>query len=223
MKALDRVGAFSGAAWVLLANISSALVGEGTGGGGPPGQRILDEAQRIAENPWTRPAYALVIIANMALMMFIGYLCWRVRDGGWLAITAIVGGATAIVAILTSMALVITISTLRNEISPELALALQDLDGAGHLVQSLPLGVFVLFASVAALVTRAFNRVLGWAGVVVGATSIIVFAAGGLPATDEFFAWPFLLVLLWVTVVSLWLGLSRTKKTAPSPAAAPMT
>jgi hypothetical protein len=223
VKALDRVGALSGAAWVLLANISSAMVGEGSGGGGSPGQRILDDAQRIAENPWTRPAFALVILGTMALMMFVGYLCSRVRDGGWLATTALVGGTAAIMANLISTASVITISVLRNEMSPELAHALEDLDGAGHLVQSLPLGVFVLFASTAALVTRALGRVLSWAGIAVGATSIIVFAAGGLPANDEFFIWPFLLVLLWIALVSLRLGFSRTRNTAPAPIPAPAT
>ncbi|MCU1446711.1 hypothetical protein [Cryobacterium sp.] len=223
MKALERVGAFSGAAWVLLANLSSAMVGEGSGGGGSPGQRTLDEAERIAENPWTRPAYFLVILGTMALIMFVGYLCWRVREGGWVATTAMVAGTAAIIANLISTSIVITISVLRDELSPELAHALEDLDGAGHLVQSLPLGVFVLFASVGALMTRALGRVLGWAGVAVGATSIIVFAASGLPDTDDIFAWPFLLVLLWVAVVSLRLGFVRTRNTAPTPAEHPST
>ena len=221
MKTLDRVGAFSGAAWVLLANISSALVGNPTGDGGSRGQQILDEPQRIADNPWTRLALALAILGNMGLIMFIGYLCWRVRDGRWLATTAIVGGTLAVIANLTSMALVLTTSALRDEMSPELAHTLENLDGAGHWVQSLPLGVFVLFVSAAALLTHAFNRVLAWAGVAVGAISIIVLAASGLPVIDDSFAWPFLLVLVWALVVSLWLGFARTRKPAPSSTAAP--
>ena len=54
MNAMNRVGAFSGAAYVLLAN-----VGQRVGRGGPevrkgrPGSVMLDEQQRIAENPWT--------------------------------------------------------------------------------------------------------------------------------------------------------------------------
>ena len=221
MKALDRVGAFSGVVWVLLANIGSALIGEGTGDGGSRGEQILDEAERIAANPWTRLALVLVVLANMALIMFIGYLCWRVRDGRWLATTAIVGGTLAVVSNLMSMALVFTTSNLRNEISPELAHTLDNLDGAGHWVQSLPLGVFVLFVSAAALLTHAFNRVLAWVGIAVGAISIIVLAASGLPVIDDSFAWPFLLVLLWAAVVSLWLGFARTRKPVPSSTAAP--
>ena len=42
------------------------------------------------------------------------------------------------------------------------------------------------------------GRVLSWAGIAVGATSIVVLAATGLPANEEFFLWPFLLVLLWM-------------------------
>ena len=221
MKTLDRVGAFSGVVWVLLANIGSALIGEGTGDGGSRGEQILDEAERIAANPWTRLALVLVVLANMALIMFIGYLCWRVRDGRWLATTAIVGGTLAVVSNLMSMALVFTTSNLRNEISPELAHTLDNLDGAGHWVQSLPLGVFVLFVSAAALLTHAFNRVLAWVGIAVGAISIIVLAASGLPVIDDSFAWPFLLILVWALVVSLWLGFARTRKPAPSSTAAP--
>jgi len=75
---------------------------------------------------------------------------------------------------------VITVFVLRTDISPELARALIDLDGAGHLVQLLPLGVFVLFASAAALVTKALGRVPGWAGIVIGASSIVVDAGRSL-------------------------------------------
>ena len=53
IHALDRVGALSGAAYVLLANLGSALIGESSNGAESPGQRILDDQQRYAENPWT--------------------------------------------------------------------------------------------------------------------------------------------------------------------------
>jgi hypothetical protein len=223
MRAIDRVGAFSGAAYVLLANLGSALVGVGPDGAGSPGQQILDEQRRIAENPWVRLAFAVLIVASLALLMFIGYLYSRVRNAGWLATTALVGGISAIMANLASMSIVITVFVLRDEISPEVARALVTLDGAGHLVQLLPLGVFVLFASAAALVAGALGRVLSWAGIVVGATSIVVLAASGLPATADLFLWPFLLVILWMAVISLRLGFARSRKQEqpvrdPSPA-----
>lgn len=215
LNAMDRVGALSGAAYVLLANFGSALIGESSSGAESPGQRILDEQQRYAENPWTSVAFAMVILALMALMMFVGYLCSRVRDAGWLATTALIGGTAALIANFLSVSLLIAVFVLRDDISPELARALQDVDGAGHLVQLLPLGVFALFASTAALVTRTLGRVLSWVGIAVGATSIVVLAATGLPANEEFFMWPFLLVLLWIVVLSLRFGFARSRTATP--------
>ena len=220
MNAMDRVGAFSGAAYVLLANFGGALIGQSSNGAESPGQRILDEQQRYAENPWTNLAFAMLILAQMALMMFVGYLCSRVRDAGWLATTALIGGTAALIANFLSLSIVIAVFVLRDDMSPELARALQDVDGAGHLVQLLPLGVFVLFASAAALVSRTLGRVLSWAGIAVGATSIVVLAATGLPADEEFFIWPFLLVVLWMAVISLRLGFARGRTATPAAVAA---
>ena len=220
MDAIDRVGAFSGAAYVLLGTLGGALIGQSSDSTGSPGQRILDEQQRNAENPWINVAFALVILAQLALMMFVGYLCARVGDAGWLATTALIGGTAALIANFLSVSIVIVVFVLRDDISPELARALQDVDGAGHLVQLLPLGVFALFASAAALVTRTLGRVLSWAGIAVGATSIVVLAASGLPANEEFFIWPFLLVLLWVAVLSLRFGFARSRTATPAAVAA---
>ncbi|MFE6255796.1 hypothetical protein [Agromyces sp. NPDC057865] len=196
------------------------LIGEGSNDAGSTGQRILDEQQRYAENPWTNVAFAVVILAQMALMIFVGYLCSRIRDAGWLATTALVGGIAALIANVLSVSVVIAVFVLRDDISPELARALQDVDGAGHLVQLLPLGVFALFASASALVTRTLGRTLSWAGIAVGATSIIVLAASGLPANDEFFLWPFLLVLLWIAVLSVRFGFARSRTAMPAAMAA---
>lgn len=221
MSAMDRVGALSGAAYVLLASVGSAMVGAGSGDAESPGQRILDDQQRIAENPWTNVAFVVVILAQMAFMMFVGYLCARVRNAGWPATTALIGGITAIMANLLSVSIVITVFVLREDISPELARALIGLDGAGHLVQLLPLGVFVLFVSAAALVTRILGRMLGWAGIAVGTLSIVGLAATGFPRNEDFFLWPFLLFLVWVVVISLRFGLARGR--TPSPAAVAAT
>jgi hypothetical protein len=216
MAVMDRVGALSGVAYVVLANLGSALIGEGSTDVKSPGQRILDEQQRIADSPWTDVAFAVIIFAQLALIVFVGYLCFRVRDAGWFSTTALIGGAVALLANLTSVSIVIAVFVLRDTMSPELARALTDVDGAGHLTQLLPLGVFVLFASAAALVTRTLGRVLSWSGIVIGATSIVTFAAMGLPSNEDFFLWPFLLFLVWVSVVSLRLGFARNRTAKPA-------
>jgi hypothetical protein len=221
MNAMDRFGAFSGAAYVLLANGGSALIGEAASNSQePPGQRILAEQQRIAENPWASAAFAAVVLAQLAFIMFVAYLCTRLRKAGWLATTALVGGVAAVMTYLISLSIVITVFVLRNDIPPELARALIDLDGAGHMVQLLTLGVFVLFASAAALQTRTLGQVLSWAGMAVGAANIGVLVATGLPANDEFFLWPFLLFLLWTVVISLRLGFARGHDKVPDAVAA---
>ena len=220
VNTIDRIGALSGVAYIVLGNVGAALISGSSDGAESPGQQILDEQQRYAENPWTNVAFAALVLAQMALMMFVGYLCTRVRDAGWLATTALIGGTVAFIANLVSISIVVDLFVLRDDLSPELARALQDLDGAGHLVQLLPIGVFVLFASAAALVTRALGRVLSWVGIAVGATCIVVFAASGLPANDEFFLWPFLLVMVWVAVISLRFGFARSRTATPAAVAA---
>jgi hypothetical protein len=217
---LDRVGAFTGAAYAVLALGSGALLGQGSSTAGSPGQRILDEQQRIAENPWVPLAFAMVMLAQVALMVFVGYLCARVRDAGWFATTALVGGIALLIANLLSATLVIAASVVRDDLSPQLARTLEDIDGAGHLVQLLPLGVFTLFASAAALATRTLGRMLSWAGIAIGAISIGVMAASGLPKNEDFVLWPFLLVLLWIVVISLRFGLGRTRTATPATVAA---
>jgi hypothetical protein len=217
---MDRVGAFSGAAYALLALGSGALLGEASNTAGSPGQRILDEQQRLAEDPWITVAFAMIMLAQVALMVFVGYLCSRVRDPGWFATTALVGGITLLIANILSATIVIAGFVLRDDLSPELARTLEDLDGAGHLVQLLPWGVFALFASAAALVTRTLGRVLSWAGIAIGAISIVTMAASGLPKNEDFVLWPFLLVLLWIVVISLRFGFARTRTATPAAVAA---
>ncbi|MCU1424729.1 MAG: hypothetical protein JWM51_1020 [Microbacteriaceae bacterium] len=219
ISAMDRIGALSGVAYVVFANLGGALVGEGSADAESPGQRILDEQQRLADSPLTNVAFAVILLAQLALIVFVGYVCSRVRDAGWFANTALVGGAAALFANLLSLSTVSAIFILRDDMSPELARALTAVDGAGHLMQLLPLGVFVLFASAAALVTATLGRVLSWAGIVVGATCIVGLAATGIPRDENLFIWPFLLFLVWTLVISLRLGFARSHTSEPAPVA----
>jgi len=219
-SSVDRVGAFSGVVYVLLANLGSMLVGVGPGGEGSPGQLMLDESRRIAENPWTRLAFAMLILAYLAWMVFAGYLCWRVRDGGWFATTALVGAIAAITVNLAATSAGLTVYLLREVLTPDIARALTDLDGIGHMLLVLPAGAFVLFVSAAALTTKVLGRVLSWSGIAIGATCIVVTAATALPSTEDLFLWPFLLVLLWMAVVSLRLGFARNRTRVPAVEAA---
>jgi hypothetical protein len=218
---MNRVGAFSGAAYVLLVNVGSSLAGQASETEGSPGQQILDEQSRIADNPLAPVGMGLILVGFVAWMMFVGYLYSRLRRGGWLATTALIGGTVTVAVNLASASSILVLYLLRDDISPETARVLMDLDGAGFILQLVPAGVFAFFAAAAALVTRVLGRILSWAGMVIGATSILVNAATALNLSEEFFPWPFLLVLLWVAVVSLRLGFARTRTALPSAVDAP--
>ena len=74
----------------------------------------------------------------------------------------------------------------------------------------------MLFASASALVTKVLGRVLSWAGIAIGGACIVVTAATALPSNEDLFLWPFLLVLLWVAVISLRLGFARRRTSTPA-------
>jgi hypothetical protein len=59
------------------------------------------------------------------------------------------------------------------------------------------------------------GRVMSWAGIAIGTICIIVTAATALPSNEDLFLWPFLLVPLWVAVISLRLGFARNRAPAP--------
>jgi hypothetical protein len=91
------------------------------------------------------------------------------------------------------------------------------------MIALIPAGVFVFFASAAALSTHTLGRTLSWAGMAVGAVSILFMAFTGPFSSEDFFGWPFLLVMLWMIVVSLRLGFARNRTAAPGPVPAPAT
>jgi len=85
------------------------------------------------------------------------------------------------------------------------------------------MGIFVASASAAGLVTGLLGRVLGWGGVAVGSASVIAAAAAGVHVLSAIFV-PFVLCLLWVLMVSLRWGFTRTRsaETTTSAAGAPI-
>jgi hypothetical protein len=99
---------------------------------------------------------------------------------------------------------------MRDQISPQIARALLDMDTAAFVTTWLPFGIFVAFASAAGLQTGVLGRVLGWGGVVVGTVTVLVTAVTGVHVLSAIFV-PFLLCLVWELLVSLRLGLARTR------------
>jgi hypothetical protein len=213
MKLVDRVGALSGAAGVVLVIVGSDVLGTPPGPqvAHPTGQQDLANLQWVANHSSAQVGVSLELLGFTMSMIFIGYLVTRFRDAGWLALAALVGGVVEVAIKLGSGAPVFAAYLLRDDISPETARALIDMNAAAFVTTWLPMGVFVACAAAAGLVTGDLGRVLGWGGVTVGIASVVVTAATGVHMLSAIFV-PFLLCVLWKLLVSLRLGLARTDR-----------
>lgn len=151
------------------------------------------------------------MLSFAAYAVFVAYLCTRVRASGWLATGALIGGVASIAIKLGSAAPAFAAYVLRDDISPDSARLLVDLNAAAFVVDWLPSGLFVACAAAAALRTHDVGRILGWGGVVVGVVNIASSAITGVHVLTGNPA--FLLCLLWILLVSLRWGGQRTATT----------
>jgi uncharacterized membrane protein YagU involved in acid resistance len=206
---MDRVGAFSGAAYFILANAAIFIGADPATPDAPTGQQSLDALARMAANPVAQAAVGLEFLAFTLWMAFIGYVCWRLRAAGWVAAVALVGGVVEIAVKLGSAGPLISAYSLRDQISPEQAAILTQIGLADFMVGLLPAGLFVLCAAIAALRTQELGRVLAWSGIVIGAGNIVTAAVIGMNLPESGFAPSFLLILVWELVISLRWGFAR--------------
>jgi hypothetical protein len=211
MRVLDRFGALSGAAGVVLGIVGSDVLGTPPGPREthPSGERYLEIAQWVADSRAAQVGVSLELLDLALSIVFMSYLAVRFRGAGWLATAAVAAGAIQVAIKLGSAAPVIAAYLLRDELTPETARVLFDMNAAAFVITWLPMGVFVGCAAAAGLVTGQLGRVLGWGGVVVGTASVLVTAATGLNVLSAIFV-PFLLCVLWTLLVSLRLGLARS-------------
>ena len=212
MKTMDRFGALTGVAYVLLVAVGSTMAtGPGPQPDHPTGQQDLDNLHWLAGSTAAQAGTSLELLGFAAWVLFVGYLCTRVRAAGWLSSAALAGGAMSVAVKVGSAAPVFTAYVLRDEITPETARVLTDLNGAAFMVDMMPTGLFVACAASAALTTHTLGRVLGWGGVIAGVVAVVATAATGLHV-DSFVAVPFLFCMLWILLVSFRLGFQRTRK-----------
>ena len=205
----DRVGAFSGAAYFIVENAAIAIGADAATPDAPTGQESLDALARMAANPAAQAANSIEFLAFTFWMAFIGYVCWRLRAAGWVAAVALVGGVVEIAVKLGSAAPLISGYSLRDQISPEQAAILTQMNKVDFMVGLLPAGLFVLCAAIAALRTKDLGRVLAWSGILIGAGNIVTAAIIGVNLPESGFAPSFLLILVWELVVSLRWGFAR--------------
>ena len=213
MKILDRCGALSGAVGFVLITVGSDVLGTAPGPqtAHPSGQQGLDHLQWLAANTSAQVGVTLELLGFAMSIIFIGYLCTRVRGAGWLATAALAGGTIWIAVKLASGAPVFAAYVLRDEITPQTARLLFDMNGAAFVVTWIPEGIFVACAAAAALMCGVLGRVLGWGGVIVGGATVLLTAVTGVNVLAANFL-PFLFCTLWTLLVSLRLGLRRTSQ-----------
>jgi hypothetical protein len=215
VKLSDRLAAACGAATILLLMVGGDVLGTPPGeqSAHPTGQQDLANLEWVASTPSAQVGVGLELLGFALMIVFISYLSTRVRDAGWLATAALAGGIMEVAIKLGSGAPMFTAYLLRDEISPETARVLIDMNGAAFVLSWLPMGVFVACAAGAGLAVGLLGRVLGWGGVIVGVATVIVTAATGVHILSAIFV-PFLLCALWVLLVSLRLAFQRSISTS---------
>ncbi len=220
MRILDRCGALTGAAYVVLVMVGNAMSTDNSPGphdAHPTGQQDIDSLHWLAGSTSAQVGVTLELLGFAAWMLFVGYLCTRVRAGGWLATAALAGGVVSIAVKLASAAPMFAGYVLRDDLSPETARVLSDMNGVSFVVDWLPVGLFVACAAGAALATGTLGRVLGWGGVVAGTVTVVTTAVTGVHvlAANPL---PFLFCLLWILAVSVRLGIQRIPQAVPAAA-----
>lgn len=222
--ALNRIGALSGATYLVLGNLAMSIGADPKLPDPATGQQTIDGMSRLAANPLAQAALSLELFGLVLWMVFVGYVAWRVRAAGWLATVVLVAGVTQIAVKVGSVAPIITAYMLRDQISREMALEISQEAVTAFKLTAMLAGVFVLAASIAALLTHELGRILAWAGIVAGAVNIGVVVVTGVNMGREGFVPSFLLVMLWELAVSLVWGFARSRRTvAPATTVATAT
>jgi hypothetical protein len=203
---MQRVGAASGVLWFLLIMVGNQMsTAGGSDGPRPSGQQIIDDLRRSSESTTAAVGFMLELLGFAALMVFLGYLSWVLRradgEGGWLAGTALVAGVTMIAIKVGSAAPIFAALLRKDEISPELARTLVDINSGAFWISWLPFAVLVAATAGAALRTGLVARPLAWVGLVLGAVGVVPGVSLAV-AMSDYGAAPFLLSAVWLAVLS---------------------
>jgi hypothetical protein len=210
---VDRLGALSGAAFVLLVFIGNGLstdLGSGGEASNSRGEQVMADLGNAAASTTVAVGYTMELAGFVMFLVFVAYLYAALRRGegsaGWLAVVVLTGGLTEVAIKLGSGAVIGAEFLGRDTLTPEVARALDDIGGAAFVLSWLPFGVLVAGAGAAVLGSRVIGRGFGWAGLVVGTACTLSVLVAGITHLDRANPIPFLLSALWLGVVSVRLG-----------------
>ena len=216
----DRLGALSGAAYVVLILVGNQIASGNSTDPHPSGAKDLADFSGTPTAVQT-VGFSMEILGFVAFMVFLGWFGQALRSRGdvasWVGAVASTGGIVTLAVKLGSAAPILTGELDHRELSTTMARVLADMNGAAFVITFLPFGVFLAASGFAILASGLLGRTFGWIGAVVGLLGVVV------PLLTHFDTvntnpMPFLLGLLWLLAVSLVLGIR-----GPRPAAAETT
>ena len=209
----DRLGAVAGAAFVVLILVGNQMATAGSGQSAhPTGDQVLRDAAHQVSSASVTAGVALEVLGFAAFLVFLGYLADVLRRtaggrrGSIAAGTGIVSGAVMVAVKLGSAAPIMALWVDHGDISPQLALVLNDLGAVAFVISWLPSAIFVAAAAAALHRAGLVGRPTAYCGFVLGAAGLVLTIIG---IHDPLSANPlaFLLGLLWLLAVSVRLAI----------------
>jgi hypothetical protein len=209
---MDRLGAVSGVLWFVLTMVGNVLNTAGTDQSAKPsGEQILADLQRSSTS--ADIGFGMELLGFLALLVFLGYLYATLRRAdarSWLPATALVGGVTMIAIKLGSAAPIFAAMYRKDEITPDLARTLVDINSGAFWISWLPFAVLVTATAASMLSSHLVARPLAWTGVVFGVAGLV--PAVILPvALSDYGIAPFMLSYIWLAVIAGVLAFRRSQ------------
>jgi hypothetical protein len=205
----DRIGAATGAAFVVLIMVGNQMASGGSAGSAhPTGEQVLKDVALQASRATYLPGFILECLGFAAFIGFLGYLATVLRrvpgrgPVGIAAGAAIVSGAVMVAVKLGSVAPLGALAIDHGHLSPQLAQVLNDLSGVAFVISWMPCAIFVAAAAAGLYRAALVGRPTAYSGLVLGVAGLALSIAGVYDPLD---ANPlaFLLGLLWLLAVSV--------------------
>jgi hypothetical protein len=206
----DRIGAATGAAFVLLIMVGNQMASGGSADSAhPTGEQVLRDAVHQASSATVTAGFVLEGLGFVALIGFLGYLAdvlhRRIpgRGPGRIAAgAAIVSGAVMVAVKLGSVAPLGVLAIDHGHISPQLAQVLNDMSGVAFVISWLPFAIFTGAAAAGLYRAALVGRPTAYSGLALGVAGLALSIAG---VRDPLGASPlaFLLGLAWLLAVSV--------------------
>jgi hypothetical protein len=222
----DRIGAATGATFVTCIFVGNVMATSGQSTSmHPTGTEVLRDAAHAAASTTATIGLLLEVCGFGLFIVFLGFLADLLRPrapGSWTGLaagTAVVAGIVELAIKLGSAAPFLTLALDRDQMDPEIARVLNDINGMAFLVSWLPLSVFLGGLAVALRGAGLVGRPTMYVGLVSGVAG---FAMALWGVQDPMSANPIALMvgMLWLLVVTVRLTVKPGRTTETTDLAA---